>query len=189
MPPATESLVHSSREIQRLNDVIDSTTPDRLRALLKGLSKRTSDNWAHIQSELMVPPGTLKRAWSEKDKDDDDEECEGYIGHAESDYSDEQTEAPASRQRFEICKQCNREYDVLLNDKKSCIWHSDILIEDYDHDLWADHDERCHGPVDTPENRRNHPEGFIWQCCEEQGNVKGCETSRHRPNRAKRVRR
>lgn len=99
MPPATESSVHSPKEIQRLNDVIDSTTPARLRALLKDLSEETPENWEFVRIELMLQPGALKRAWAEKDEDD---ECEGS-GLAESDYSDDHNEAPASRQRFEIC--------------------------------------------------------------------------------------
>ena len=120
MPPVIETSVHSPEETQKLNDVIDSTTPARLRALLKDLSKKTSDNWEHIRSELMLQPGALKRVCAEMDEDS---ESEGS-GQAESDYSDEQTEAPASRQRFEICEQCNKEYDTLLNDKITCIWHA-----------------------------------------------------------------
>jgi hypothetical protein len=83
----------------------------------------------------MLQPGALKRAWSErnsdgKDDDDDDddendlEDSPEASGHeVESDYSDDQTNAPPSRQRFEICRQCNKEYDVLLNTKWSCVWH------------------------------------------------------------------
>ena len=73
-----------------MNDVIDSTTPVRLRAILKGLSERTSDNWAHIHSELMVPPGTLKRTWLEKEDESGDSSLD------ESEYSDEQSNATAA---------------------------------------------------------------------------------------------
>lgn len=70
----------------------------------------------------MLQPGALKRAWS-NDSSDDDDETEDSGHDYESEYSDEQTDAPASRQRFEICQQCDKEYDVLLNDKTSCQWH------------------------------------------------------------------
>jgi hypothetical protein len=30
---------------------------------------------------------------------------------------------------------------------------------------WPDHDERCHGPIDTKANRRDFPDGFEWSCC------------------------
>jgi hypothetical protein len=124
MPPTTESSVHSPEEIQKLNDVIDSTTLARLRSLLQDLSKKTPENFAYVRNELMLQPGALKRAWSEEREDEDESEDESEdSGQPESDFSDEQIEAPASRQRFEICEQCNIEYDVLLNDKKSCEWH------------------------------------------------------------------
>jgi hypothetical protein len=63
------------------------------------------------------------------------------------------------------------------------------LEVDYDNDTWADHDENFHGPIDTPANRRQFPETFTWSCCDAQGAALDCKTSRHRPNRAKRVRR
>lgn len=100
-----------------MNDVIDSTTPVRLRAILKGLSERTSDNWAHIHSELMVPPGTLKRTWLEKEDESGDSSLD------ESEYSDEQSNATASIQRYEVCEQCKEEYNTSLNGKKDCMWH------------------------------------------------------------------
>jgi hypothetical protein len=54
MPYASEDFAHSSKETQKLNDVIDSTTPVRLRALLKDLIKKTPDNWEYIRTELML---------------------------------------------------------------------------------------------------------------------------------------
>lgn len=59
------------------------------------------------------------------------------------------------------------------------VYAKDFLDVDYDADTWADHDERCHCPYDTEENRRICPEGFIWGCCEEDGRSKGCKWSRH----------
>lgn len=35
-----------------------------------------------------------------------------------------------------------------------------------DVDQFADHDEKCHGPMDTDENRRDFPEGLHWNFCE-----------------------
>ncbi|KAJ4329637.1 hypothetical protein N0V87_010699, partial [Didymella glomerata] len=128
---------------RNLLNVIDSATPHRLRTLLKEWSTTTPAIFGHVQDELMLPSGALKMAWSERGQDEDgnnedddgideqDEEGEddsddtsedaGY--DFESDYSDEQTDAPAIRQRYEICVQCHEEYDVLLNDKTSCEWH------------------------------------------------------------------
>ncbi|KAJ5025211.1 hypothetical protein J3E72DRAFT_386423 [Bipolaris maydis] len=172
---------HSSEETQNLYNAIDSATRERVCALLKHLSTTSPSNFAYVQGELMLRPGTLKRARSEDQDEEDDV--------SGSDYSDEQSHAPARRQRFEICEQCNKEYDVLHNEKKSCEWHSGDLEPDYENDFWADHDEDCHGIIDTPEMREDYPEGFMWTCCNKLGDAPGCKQTRHHPNRAKRVRR
>jgi hypothetical protein len=50
---------------------------------------------------------------------------------------------------------------------------------DVDEEYFADHDEDCHGPMDTEENRAQFPEGFIWDCCDENALSEGCETGQH----------
>lgn len=40
--------------------------------------------------------------------------------------------------------------------------HVGAVEVDWDSDVWADHDERCHGPIDTRDNRRSFPQGFTW---------------------------
>ena len=77
----------------------------------------------------MLQHGALKRARSENDEGSKNVLDGNRVnpGHHESDYSDEQTDGPAGRQRFEICSQCNEEYDVLHNDKNSCRWHDGKL--------------------------------------------------------------
>jgi hypothetical protein len=49
-----------------------------------------------------------------------------------------------------------------------------------DYDLWPDHNEKYHGPIDTSLHRREHPDRFVWNCCDELGNEPGCRRSRHR---------
>lgn len=41
-------------------------------------------------------------------------------------------------------------------------------------DLW-DYD----GPIDTEENRDDHPEGFVYGCCEKHYGEEGCKVSWH----------
>jgi hypothetical protein len=125
---------HSSEETQNLHNAIDSATPERVRALLKHLSTTTPANFAYVQGELMLRPGALKRARSEEqdeeeeDEDEEEEDQDEEDDVTESDYSDEQTDAPVRRQRFNICEQCGEEYDVLHNKKKSCEWHEGEYI-------------------------------------------------------------
>jgi TATA-binding protein-associated factor Taf7 len=53
---------------------------------------------------------------------------------------------------------------------------------DYEGDFWADHDEDCHGPIDTARNREQYPDGFVWTCCEKLGSESGCQLGRHQSN-------
>lgn len=48
---------------------------------------------------------------------------------------------------------------------------------DYVSDFWADHDDDCHGPKENFEDEL--PEGFLWTCCEQRGDVVSCQIGRH----------
>jgi len=83
--------------------------------------------------------------------------------------------------RWGICDNCEEEFDVSeLRYEEECTYHTGGL--EVDVDQFADHDERCHGPMDTEENRRSFPQGFYWNCCEGQGaDHPGCEVGQHVP--------
>lgn len=70
---------------------------------------------------------------------------------------------PVSRKQSVICA------DVPTGD----------LDPDDSHDFWADHDENCHGLIDTDEQRMEFPEGFVWSCCNKLGHRSGCTFGRH----------
>ena len=53
------------------------------------------------------------------------------------------------------------------------------LEVDEEGDFWADHDENCHGEIDTDDTREQCPDGFIWDCCNELGGSKGCTAGKH----------
>jgi len=54
-------------------------------------------------------------------------------------------------------------------------FHAGELEVDLESDVWADWDEALHGPLDTPTNREQSPEGFVWSCCGAQGTyAPGC---------------
>ena len=64
------------------------------------------------------------------------------------------------------------------------------LDPDYENDFWADHDENCHGTIDTEANREEYPEGFVWSCCDRQGDEPGgCLRGKHEALETKKVRR
>ncbi|KAM3414871.1 hypothetical protein BST61_g10014 [Cercospora zeina] len=89
---------------------------------------------------------------------------------------------PLKRKAYEICKNCKGEYSVENNYKGSCVYHSEkYKTVNYDSDIWADHDDACHGPPEAHENDPDYDEGFWWECCEEDGGSIGCVVSRHEP--------
>ena len=51
-------------------------------------------------------------------------------------------------------------------------YHSGTLKVDYDG--WEDHEEDVHGRIDTKLNKIEQPEGFIWTCCDAQGDEEAC---------------
>lgn len=53
------------------------------------------------------------------------------------------------------------------------------LEPDYEADVWADHDENCHGIIDSEAMRMEVPEGFVWDCCNKLGHRPGCTIDKH----------
>ncbi|KAI6093631.1 hypothetical protein F4821DRAFT_2812 [Hypoxylon rubiginosum] len=89
---------------------------------------------------------------------------------------------------IKICVQCQSPFYEDENDKKACKFHDGYLEVDYDNDFWADHDENCHGTIDTPEMREENPEGFEWDCCGKGGDTNGCKRGPHKATGAERGR-
>mmetsp|Transcript_25238 Transcript_25238/g.49153 ORF Transcript_25238/g.49153 Transcript_25238/m.49153 type:complete len:198 (-) Transcript_25238:664-1257(-) len=50
--------------------------------------------------------------------------------------------------------------------------HPGVLEVNYDN--WPDHDERCHGVIDSNALRREYPENYVWSCCNSDGDTEGC---------------
>ncbi|KAM7183279.1 hypothetical protein V8F33_013695, partial [Rhypophila sp. PSN 637] len=81
-----------------------------------------------------------------------------------------------------ICVQCEESFDPDDNRVKECRYHNGELEPDHDADIWADHDENCHGGITADSFGKSHSEGFIWTCCEKPGDEEGCKLGRHEEN-------
>lgn len=108
-------------------------------------------------------------------------------------------DAQAVAPRWDTCDNCDEEYDASLDRKDDeCVFHPGLQFRffasddfsdgdrakgelEVDETQFADHDEACHGPMDTLENRRDFPQGFTWTCCDEDGSSEGCVHGEHRP--------
>ncbi|KAL6821370.1 hypothetical protein V8C40DRAFT_250193 [Trichoderma camerunense] len=77
-----------------------------------------------------------------------------------------------------VCIQCDSPFDPNDN-ARNCFYHNGELEVNDDDDFWADHDEDCHGIIDTDEMREEFPEGFRWSCCDKSGEAAGCRWARH----------
>jgi hypothetical protein len=42
-----------------------------------------------------------------------------------------------------------------------------------------DWNEDVYGEIDTKENRKKYPHGFMWECCEQRTGAKGCQQGPH----------
>lgn len=62
----------------------------------------------------------------------------------------------------QICLQCTRAFTPSSNTAESCLYHPGELELIYEHTMWDDWDENVGGPMDSDENREDHPEGFLW---------------------------
>ncbi|KAM3532735.1 hypothetical protein NHJ13051_000198 [Beauveria bassiana] len=85
-----------------------------------------------------------------------------------------------SEAKLAICVRCEKAFSIDDNEKHDCVYHNGDLYPDEDDPAWYDHDVRCHGDLDTPENRKNYPEAFLWDCCDEVSTTEGCKMGRHR---------
>ncbi|RDB26004.1 hypothetical protein Hypma_006398 [Hypsizygus marmoreus] len=90
--------------------------------------------------------------------------------------------------RWEMCCQCDEEFDMAeRREDEECAFHPGEL--EVDEEGFPDHDEDCHGPMDTPENRRNFPENFTWTCCGWTSSSEGCVHGVHKAAVARKKRR
>ncbi|KAK5938109.1 hypothetical protein PMZ80_009698 [Knufia obscura] len=108
------------------------------------------------------------------------------------------------KDRYVHCVNCYEMFDVVENERSknivheeleldgesdanasshnhygNCIYHDGYLEVDDESDFWADHDEDCHGTIDSMELRKEFPEGYTWDCCGESGDAEGCKRKWH----------
>ncbi|KAH6842187.1 hypothetical protein B0I37DRAFT_329367 [Chaetomium sp. MPI-CAGE-AT-0009] len=101
--------------------------------------------------------------------------------------SDPNTKKRKPASTLSICLRCGEAFSDGTTDR--CTYHDGDLEPDYDGDFWADHDERCHGVIDTDAMREEFPDGFVWDCCEKLGSEPGCRKGRHESHPDKKYKR
>ncbi|KXJ90530.1 hypothetical protein Micbo1qcDRAFT_205364 [Microdochium bolleyi] len=99
------------------------------------------------------------------------------INGCEDAKSQKRARRPDKPQPLPICVNCSQEFDWHQNHKRACRSHDGTLEVDHEDGYWRDceWDEE----IDTPRNRREHPEGFVWSCCDNDGTALGCKRRAH----------
>ncbi|KAM3562479.1 hypothetical protein MY1884_001778 [Beauveria asiatica] len=163
-------------------DLFDNVSEKHLRAVLVALCKDTD---IYIKALDMV------------DKLETAEEDAMADSHASE-----------SQPKLAICIRCEKAFSIDDNEDYDCLYHYgksvnklqrmradsvfrvpiadgrvDVvgdLYPDEGHPAWYDHDVRSHSEIDTPRNRKNFPEAFLRDCCDEVSTTEGCKMGRHR---------
>ncbi|KAK5055374.1 hypothetical protein LTR84_013124 [Exophiala bonariae] len=134
-----------------VEDAIREATNDRVRIVLLSIVKESSVARDLVSKELLV---------QQKE--------------------DSASRNPKKRKRYEICKQCSKEYAVEQNHEKICVHHPGAKQLDFNSGFWkfVKNDDQI---KDDEESQ----EGYEWTCCHERGNAVGCTTSEHSPQEIK----
>lgn len=101
--------------------------------------------------------------------------------------------------RYAVCENCKERFDITSNCVRDCYWHEGKIVPpivlssescsnmlagdkelDYESDIWADHDERCHGLMDSFEDDPHYADGFRWTCCDADAANEGCKYTKHK---------
>ena len=80
--------------------------------------------------------------------------------------------------RYATCKNCEQEFDATKNFSEACNYHDGDLEVNFESSTWDDWNEDTWGPIDE-RLEEDFPEGFKWDCCEGDGNARGCQTDWH----------
>jgi hypothetical protein len=131
--------------LQLLNNAIDDSTISRLRTVLRDICNESPEAFKLACDKLLIqgkvpnqaPGRTAQRPINLDDDEDDDDEDEDEDEDEDSE-DDVEEEPPLDPQpgrkrgrayagpRYEICEQCNEEYDVLLEEE--CVWHEGTFV-------------------------------------------------------------
>ncbi|KAH8425137.1 uncharacterized protein LDX57_002886 [Aspergillus melleus] len=171
-----------------LNHAIDSTSSDMLRSILVAVCKTDPSVRQTLADLLLVSVHQVPNVPSGIPASDYGSADEEEKQPAKSEKPGDQQQTTGSKRslpRYATCASCGKEFDVTENTKNSCTYHPDGGYPNPD--FFFDHDEDCHGPMDSDENRKEFPEAFIYECCKESG-IDPCTTGWHREAQPKRTR-
>jgi hypothetical protein len=109
-----------------LSAAIEDAQKDRLVTVLNELIQRCSAA-VPILEELLLTKDFDSSETSDGSEDDESGKEKPHTppanGSKRKRAMTQTTEGSQKRKMYEICIQCDKEYNVLENDKESCVWH------------------------------------------------------------------
>ncbi|OKL60889.1 hypothetical protein UA08_03870 [Talaromyces atroroseus] len=182
MQSETESTDH------KISPALSAAPRELLEDVIKEFYLKVPSVREMVISKLLVNEGDVPEVFT-SDSEEDSDGDENRPVKKDADPLEAKTQPTGSkrlRSRYARCINCENIFDVSKNTSQSCRYHSDASIPD--EDLFPDHEECTHGPIDTPENRENYPQNFFYECCDRTLEEEGCEVSWHREDTFKRQR-
>lgn len=108
-----------------LDEAIEAATPERLREMLRATIIEFDEAFEFVCSEMLVD----ENAPDDEDEDEDEEEEEAEAASVAPAASKRKIEYTTLR--YEVCRQCNEEYDASDNTKERCVYHPGTFFLPY----------------------------------------------------------
>ncbi|KAI9669344.1 MAG: hypothetical protein M1831_000380 [Alyxoria varia] len=153
-PPSSHSIENEDPDIpDPLEQLIDTASTEDLRTALKGATSGEE----YIKRYVTDALASTRRERATKESG-----------------------ASGKRKAMEVCAGCGEEFEEKENKKGSCsvyLYHPESPSLDRSSDYWEDMWEGDFEHMDT--GFEDHPEGFSFYCCDQDGTAKGCERRFH----------
>ncbi|KAK5739401.1 hypothetical protein LTR17_005306 [Elasticomyces elasticus] len=154
------------KQSKALDDAIANADPDHLRKIVRAVCLLSPDGH-HIASQLLLDPRSNPKAATTR-----------------------VASPPTGQRSVRTVKQIEAVPPAIATAASARAHHTGQKEVDYNSDIWADHDDRCHGYPEALVNDPDYAWGMKWSCCGQSGDGVECsdETARQRVGSSKRAR-
>ncbi|KAK4951950.1 hypothetical protein LTR10_009870 [Elasticomyces elasticus] len=164
-PHVWPAAIIAPKQSKALDDAIANADPDHLRKILRAVCLLSPDGH-QIASQSLLDPRSNPKAPTAK--------VASPPTGQRSVRTVKQIEAPAAAKA----------------DASARAHHTGEKEVDYDSEIWADHDDRCHGYPEALLNDPDYAWGMKWSCCGRSGDEEVCSggNARRRVGSSKKAR-
>lgn len=115
-----------------LEDAIENLTAKRARVIIRAILAHNASNRELAEKLLLVDSSkvrSVKRSSvfdlvsSEAESSSENESSSGSDSNADAEERDVVEPSRKRQKRYDMCRQCNEDFDVTKNEKNDCRWH------------------------------------------------------------------